>query len=126
MEKQVKVITEGVYVSHGVKKNKSIDLVIKAPYSELRNYIQTIQMLNENVDVSVKIGSDKPVLLGSFMISNINVDNDGEGKVRLNSQLDFVNANEINTLASRSDEPLKVLFKCKIDSEDESEESDDE
>lgn len=116
---EVKLKTEGTYFNHNVKKNKSIDLVIKLPYSELTNYIQSIQMLNENVEVVARISSDKPMPLGSFMINNISIDNDGEGKLKLNSQLDFVDADAINKLAMRNDEPLKLMLKCKIEDDGE-------
>jgi len=115
----IKVKTEGTYFAHNVKQNKSIDLTFKVPYSELTNYIKSIQMLNENVDVGAKIGADKPINLGSFMIKNINIDNDGEGKIKLNSQLDFVDPDKINELASKNDEPLMILFKCSVDVEEE-------
>jgi len=118
----IKVKTEGTYFAHNVKQNKSIDLTFKVPYSELTNYIKSIQMLNENVDVGAKIGADKPINLGSFMIKNINIDNDGEGKIKLNSQLDFVDSDKINELASKNDEPLMILFKCSVDVEEEIEE----
>lgn len=115
---EIKVRTEGSYLNHNVKANKSIDVVLKAPYSELTNYIQTIQMLNENVEVGAKIGSDKPIKLGTFMISSISVDRDGEGKIKLNSQLDYVDSNSINELANRNDEPLKIMFKAQIEEEE--------
>lgn len=126
----VKVKTEAKYFSHNVKKNKSIDLVVTAPYSELQNYIQTIQMLNEDIDVVAKIGADKKSSkLGVFKIQNITIDNDGEGKIKLNSQLDFVETQNIDKLAMRNDEPLKLMFKCEIeveeDEEDEEEEEDE-
>lgn len=123
---EVKIKTEGQYAGHSVKQNKSVDVNFKVPYSELTSYIQSIQMLNENVEVIAKIGSDKPLRLGSFMINNINIGNDGEGKIKLNSQLDFVDSEAISQLANRNDEPLKLLFKAQIESEDEDEEEEDE
>lgn len=110
----VKFKVEGKYVSHNVKANKSIDITFKMPYSELTNYIQSIQMLNENVEIGAKVGAEKPKKLGTFMISNINIDNDGEGKIKLNSQLDFIDSAAINDMASKADEPLIILFKATI------------
>ena len=123
---EVKIKTEGQYNGHSVKASKSVDVNFKVPYSELTSYIQSIQMLNENVEVIARIGSDKPLRLGSFMINNINIGNDGEGKIRLNSQLDFVDSDAISQLANRNDEPLKLLFKAQIESEDEDEEEEAE
>lgn len=122
----VKIKTEANYVSHGVKSNKSIDIHFKMPYSELTNYIQSIQMLNENITVAAKIGADKkPMKLGTFMLQNLNIDRDGEGKLKFNSQLDFVDSASISELASRNEEPLTLLLKADIDVENEEESVDD-
>lgn len=115
---QVKTRVEARYTSHNMKANKSVDLTFKCPYVELKNYIQTIQMLNENVEVVVKIGKDKPIKLGTFTINGLNIDRDGEGTLKLNSLIDFVNASAINELPARNDEPLKIMLKCEIDLSD--------
>jgi hypothetical protein len=118
----VKVKTEAKYVSHDVKANKSVNITFKMPYSELSSYIQTIQMLNENITVAGKIGTDKkPLKFGTFMVQSINVDRDGQGTMKFNSQLDFVEAATLNELASRNDEPLILLLKADIDVESDAE-----
>lgn len=125
MAQTVKVKTESKYMNHSVKANKSIDILFKMPYSELSQYIQTIQMLNENVTLAGKIGSDKkPLLLGTFMVNNINVDRDGEGKIKFNSQLDYVESENINELANRNEEPLVLLMKADIELEEDQEDED--
>lgn len=112
----VQVRTEGQYFNHSVKQNKAVDITFKMPYTELTNYIRSIQMLNENVTLGAKIGADKKVqTLGTFMIHNVRVDGDGEGTIRFNSQLDFVNLKIINELALRNEEPLQVFLKAQID-----------
>jgi hypothetical protein len=119
----VKLKTEGKYVDHSIKANKAVTLQFKMPYSELTNYVQSIQMLNENVKVAVKIGADKkPLQLGTFMVHNLNIDRDGEGKIKFNAMLDHCDANAINDLALRNDEPLHVLLKAEIDIEDDEDE----
>jgi hypothetical protein len=123
----VKIKFEGQYINHDVKANKAVNVQFKMPYSELSQYIQTIQMLNENVTAAVKIGADKkPILLGTYMVHNINVDRDGEGKIKFNSQLDAVDANALNDLAMRNDEPLMVMLKANIDVEENDSEEDPE
>lgn len=114
----VKVKTEARYVSHDVKSNKAINITFKMPYSELTRYIQTIQMLNENILVGCKIGASKPIKLGTFMLQNLNIDRDGEGKLKLNSQLDFVEMDNVNELAMRNDEPIFLLLKAEVDLEE--------
>jgi len=123
----IKVKTEGRYTSHNVKANKSIDVTFKMPYTELTNYIQSLQMLNEDVTLAGKIGADKkPLKLGIFMVQKVTVDNDGEGTIKFNSQLDYVEPKNINELASRNDEPLFIFMKATIDiDESELEEEED-
>lgn len=122
MAETVKLKFEARYANHSVKQNKAVDLTIKMRYSELPEYIKTIQMLNENVTVAGKIGADKkPVKLGTFMVHNIGIDREGDGTLKLNSQLDHVNANNINELAARNDEPLILLLKADIDVEEDTE-----
>lgn len=126
-EETVKIKAEGKYSTHSVKANKNVDITFKMPYSELTNYIKTIQMLNENVILAGKIGTDKkPIKLGTFMVSNISVDRDGQGTLKFNSQLDFVDANNLNDLASRNDEPLILLLKATIDLEEDTGEEESE
>lgn len=123
---KVSIKTEAEYFNHGVKANRSIDIVFKTPYSELVNVIKSLQMLNENVIVGARIGTDKPIRLGSFMVKNLNIDNDGEAKLKLNSQTDFVELGNINELVTRSDEPLTLLLKAEIEEEDNEEDEDEE
>lgn len=125
----IQIKTEGRYHNHGVKQNKNIDIQFKLPYAELTNYIQSIQMLNENVTLGGRIGADKKVnTLGSFMIHSVKIDGDGEGTIKFNSQLDFANLEVINELAIRNDEPFELFLKAEIDTEDlqNDEESEDE
>lgn len=122
----VKIKFEGQYVNHDVKANKAVNVQFKMPYSELSQYIQTIQMLNENVTVGAKIGADKkPINLGTYMVQSINIDRDGEGKIKFNSQLDAVDANALNDLAIRNDEPLMIMLKANIDVEEEAAEEEE-
>lgn len=117
--KTIKIKTEAKYANHDIKANKSVNVQFKMPYTELTNYIQSVQMLNENVTVAARIGADKkPIKLGSYQINAINIDRDGECKLKFNSQLDFVDASNLNELAGRTDEPLMVLMKANIDIDD--------
>lgn len=123
---EVKIKFEAKYQTHNVKSNKSIDVTFKMSYSELTQYLQTIQMLNENVLVASKIGADKPRKLGTFMISNLNVGGDGEGKLKINSQLDYVDGIAIQELAEKADEPLILLMKADIEDTGDDEEQEEE
>ena len=48
--KKVKVLLEVQYDGHSVKRNTSIDLKFKAPYSELVNCLNLLQFLNCKID----------------------------------------------------------------------------
>ena len=127
MEPQTKVVkfsAIGKYKGHNIRDNKAIDLTMVFMYSELPDYIRLIQLLNENVFIGVKLGDAKPFKLGSFMIKSLNIDHDGQGTIKFNSMLDYVEADNINTIVG--EEQIKVLFKAEIESEDEEEEDEDE
>lgn len=121
MPKIVKIKGIAKYNGHNIKANSSVDLNLLFNYDELPNYIQLIQLLNENVDISVKVEAEDPRRLGSFMINSINIDHDGQGKVRFNSLLDHVEAGSINDIVGKV---FKVNMKAMIETEDE--ESEDE
>jgi hypothetical protein len=115
-EQIIKFKAIGDYNGHSVKTNKAVDLGFKFPYDEMTNYIKLIQLLNENVEIAVKMGDEKPMKLGTFMIKNIGIDHDGQGTVKFNSQLDFVEADALNKLVG---ERFNIMFKAVIDVEGE-------
>lgn len=123
MAKKVTTNAVASYNGHGVKTNKNVDLAFKFAYSELTNYIQLIQFLNEDVTIFAKVGDDKPMNLGTFRIKEIKVDNDGEGTVKFNSMLDFVNADFINSLVGT--DLVKVKFTAMIEDDGEEEDNAD-
>lgn len=113
MANVVKLKAHGAYNGHSFKANKSVDLSIKFAYSELTNYIKLIQLLNENVTiVAKKLAEETANKLGTFMIKEIKVDGDGEGTIKFNSQLDYVEADTINNLVG---EEFDILFKATIE-----------
>ena len=121
MAEKVKVRVVAAYNGHNIKPNKNVDISLKCRYDELTNYIQLIQFLNEDVDIVAKVGDNPANKLGSFRVKEIKVDHDGEGVLKFNSQLDFVNADDINSLVG--EELIKVQFTAEIEEE---EEEDDE
>jgi hypothetical protein len=120
MAKEVKVKAVGEFNGQSTKPNKSIDLSFKFPYSELVNSVQTLQMLNENITVSAKIGDEKPIKLGMFTLNGLNFDRDGEAVLKLNSMLDYVEADNLNTIAALGKgEQFHILFKASVEEEGE-------
>jgi hypothetical protein len=67
--------------------------------------------LNENIELAVRLGDAKPFKIGTYMLKEIKVDHDGQGMIKFNSQIDFVEANELNDLVG---EKFTVLFKANV------------
>jgi len=112
----IKIKTIAEYNGHSIRPNKNVNIAFKCEYGELTNYIKLIQLLNENIEIMVKIQNSKPIKLGTFMLSEIKVGNDGQGIIKFNSQLDYVEKASLNQL---SGEILNLLFKADIENEDE-------
>lgn len=121
-----KVKTKAIakYNGHSIKTNKTVDISFKFAYEELPNYIQMVQFLNENVEITVKQNDKKAQKLGTFMVKEIKVDHDGEGIVKFTSMVDHVEANEINDLVST--EPFKIMFSADVEEVEDEEESEDD
>ena len=98
MPKKLKVKTLATYNGHSIKNNKAIDLNLRFTYDELPSYIQLIQFLNENTALKIKRGDQESQNLGTFMIKEIKIDNDGEGLIKFNSMTDYANVDEITTI----------------------------
>ena len=120
MEKEVKVKVVGQYNGHAVKNNKAVDLGLKFEYGELISYVKLLQMINENIETQVKIGDSKPLKLGLFMFKSLTIGHDGEGSLKLNSQLDYVEPRVIDEMVG--EERVILLFKAKIQLEEEADE----
>jgi hypothetical protein len=125
MPQTVKLKFEARYQNHNIKANKAVSLKFKMPYTELTKYLQSVQLLNENVLIAGKIGPDKPSKLGSYMIKGLNIGGDGEGTLNLDSMLDYVDPSSLNELATRSDEPLFLMLKATIEDDGEEEDEDE-
>lgn len=124
MAKKVKVSAVAAYNGHSIKTNKNVEISFKFNYDELQRYVQLIQFLNEDVSICIKIGNSPALNIGMFRIKDMKIDNDGEGVVKFNSMVDFVNAGNINELVGS--ELLKVLFTSEIDIEENNESENEE
>lgn len=117
---EAKVKTVARYAGHSLNQNGSVNLTFKCDYSELTEYIQLIQMLNNDVNIGVRIAGEKPLKLGMFRIKEIKIDGDGEGTLKFNSTNDFVEVNNLNKIVVK--EPFQVMFVAKIEIEEEDDE----
>ena len=105
------------YNGHSFRKNGDLDLNFKVDYSEIVNVLSLMRMLNQNIDIQAKIGSGKPELLGVFQIKNINIDRDGESKLKFNSETSSINPSKLMEL-SEPDTLILLRALAYIESED--------
>lgn len=113
VKSEVKCVAE--YAGHNVLASGSIDLNLKCEYGELPNYLQIVQMLNNDVKVVCKLVDEqdlKPFSLGQFRIKQIRIDHDGCANLKFNSITDFVEVNKINSLIGAG--KFKVKFSAEI------------
>ena len=118
MVKEVSVKLVSMYDGHSIKQNGNVDLKLGCEYSELPNYVQLVQMLNNDINVAVKLpGDKKPIKIGMFRLKQLNVSHDGSAKISFSSTNDFVEVNELNRLVT--DERFAVRCDSKIEIDDE-------
>ena len=115
----VKIKTVASYGGHNVNQAGSVSLKLVFSYDTITKYIQAIQRLNENVNLLAVINGEK-IKLGSFMINSINIDHDGAGKIKFNSQLDYVEIDNISKLINS--DLFKIMLQAEIDVEENEEE----
>jgi len=119
--RKVDIKTVCKYNGHSIKANEAVDLSLKFGYDQLVNYIQLVQLLNENINIISKIGDSKPIKLGIYTLKEVKIDNDGEAVIKFNSTLSYVEADNLNKLAG---EMLKVRFKADVEIENDGEDED--
>lgn len=108
------------YDGHSLSQNGKVDLRLKCDYSEVANYVQLLQMLNNDIKIAAKLPSEnKPFKLGMFRLKQLNISHDGEAKVSFTSTNDFVEINELNRLIT--DERFNVRCNSEIEIENEGE-----
>ena len=107
------------YKGHSISANGSVNLTLKAQYSELTKSIQLLQMLNNDIALKVKKGADNSFKLGLFRLKSITFDGDGESVIKLNSLVDYVEVDNLSDIIG-SDE-FKALFATEIEEEGEDE-----
>ena len=119
MKMKVKEIVS--YGGHSISANGTVNLTMKASYSELTNTIQVMQFLNNAVGIKVKMPEQKPFNLGEMRIKDIRVDGDGESTLKFSGVNDYVEVDNLNSLVTS--EEFAVLLEAEIESEDGNEEN---
>lgn len=110
------------YGGHSLKASGSVELTLKAGYSELTNSIKLMQMLNNDVSIKAKVPGGKPMKLGQFRIKQIIIDDDGESVLKFNGLSDYIEMDNLNMLPLNTDDNKEfvVLMEADIEEEDES------
>lgn len=109
------------YKGHTISANGSVNLTLHAKYGEITNSVGLLQMLNNDVNIKVKMEGNV-IKLGNFRIKSIQFEDDGESTVKFNSINDFVDTDGLNQLVTPDE--FNVLFSASI--EDEGEKDDEE
>lgn len=98
------------YGGHSLSSNGSVNLTLKAQYSELASTIKLMQLLNNDIDIKAKVPGSKAMRLGSFRIKQITIDGDGESSVKFNSISDYVEMDNLNVLPLNSDDNKEFVI----------------
>ena len=92
------------YGGHSLAASGSVNLTLKAAYSELVGTIKMTQMLNNDVTVKARVPNIKPMKLGMFRIKSISIDDDGESTIKLNGLNDYIEMDNLNTLPIKGED----------------------
>jgi hypothetical protein len=126
--KKVKIREVVSYNGHNVKSNGVVNLNLKAMYSELVNTIQVLQLLNNDVKISVIEGKSENSL-GMFRVKNVSISDDGESVLKFETLAEAAEMDKINSLVGKETEFTINMFaevETEEESDDEDEEDDDE
>lgn len=107
------------YAGHNLSANGSVNLTLKARYSELSNSIMLMQMLNNDVTIKAKVAGQKPMKLGVFRIKEVKIDGDGESVIKFNSLSDYVEMNNLNILPLNDSDSQEFVVKMNAEIEEE-------
>lgn len=118
--KQIRVREVVKYGGHSLSANGSVNLTLKADYSELVNTIQVQQMLNNDVSIKARLPGGKPMRLGMFRVKSTTIDGDGESTLKFNGLNDYIEMDNLNLLPTKGsgDEMFVVVMEADIEEED--------
>lgn len=116
---KIKVKEVVTYGGHSISANGAVNLMLKAPYSELVNTINVMPMLNNDVNIQAKFPQMAAMKLGSFRVKQLIIDDDGESTLKFNGITEYVEVDELNKLAMNDGKTnaFTVLMSAEIESE---------
>lgn len=121
-EEKVIIKAVGIFNGTNIKKNKSIDINFKFSHDERISMMKAVAFISQNVQIYSKKESDKSKYLGEFRFQNLNMDRDGETKLKFNSEMESVNMEAISEMIEDGAELLKLKMQAVIELEDGEEE----
>ena len=122
--KKIKIREVVSYNGHNVKSNGIVNLNLKAMYSELVNTIQVLQLLNNDVKISVVEGKSESSL-GMFRVKNVSVSDDGESVLKFETLAEAAEMDKINSLVGKETEFIINMF-AEVEVEDETDADEDD
>lgn len=123
---KVKIREVVAYNGHNVKANGIVTLNLKAMYSELVNTMKVLQLLNNDVKISVVEGKSESSI-GMFRVKNVNISDDGESVLKFETLAEAAEMDKINSLVGKETEfTINMFAEVDMEDSDESDEDDDE
>lgn len=123
---KVKIREVVAYNGHNVKANGIVTLNLKAMYSELVNTMKVLQLLNNDVKISVVEGKSESSI-GMFRVKNVNISDDGESVLKFETLAEAAEMDKINSLVGKETEfTINMFAEVDLEDSDESDEDDDE
>jgi len=122
--KKIKIREVVGYNGHNVKANGIVLLNLKAMYSELVKTIQVLQLLNNDVKISVVKGKSEESL-GMFRVKNVNISDDGESILKFETLAEAAEMDVINSLVGKEGEFVINMF-AEVDLEDDEADEDED
>ncbi len=107
----------GTFDGMSVKKDKSIDLIFIFPFDQRGEALKTTLFVSQDIRVLARVGKEKPVELGYFKFKNFNFNSHGESKLKLQAFLEYVNMDNVNSIAN-NDTLLNLRFEAEIEVEE--------
>jgi len=121
---KVKIREVVAYNGHNVKANGIVTLNLKAMYSELVNTMKVLQLLNNDVKISVVEGKSESSI-GMFRVKNVNISDDGESVLKFETLAEAAEMDKINSLVGKETEFTINMF-AEVETEDEDDADDEE
>lgn len=116
-ETQTVVVTAvGQYDGHSTKKNRILELKLKFAYDERVSMAKIIMLVGQHIDVVVKAVGKKALKLGTFSFQGLNIDRDGQGHLKLTSDIDYIEHNNLVAIIGE-EELLKIKLSAEVEVE---------